>query len=57
MTTVVLTGTDAQLLVREAIRYLAAVEAFRAEGCEPSWQGEDEPAPPKRRRRRSLPVP
>jgi hypothetical protein len=56
MTTVTPTRTDVQLLLREASRYLAAVDAFRAEGCEPSWQSEGEPAPPKRRRGRALPV-
>jgi hypothetical protein len=28
---------DLDELVREVERYLAAVEAFRAEGCEPVW--------------------
>jgi hypothetical protein len=56
MTTVSPTRTDVQALLREVTRYLAAVDAFRAEGCEPSWQGEGEPAGPKRRRGRALPV-
>jgi hypothetical protein len=38
-------------LVGEAERYLAAVAAFRAEGCEPHWQLE--PAMRSRRRRPS----
>lgn len=29
--------TDAKSLIREICRYLAAVDAFRAAGCEPTW--------------------
>jgi hypothetical protein len=28
---------DAQALMREVARYLAAVDVFRAERCEPTW--------------------
>ncbi|HEX3056840.1 MAG TPA: hypothetical protein VHP82_11960 [Gaiellaceae bacterium] len=35
---------DADRLIREVQRYLRAVEAFRAEGHEPSWRAE-QPAP------------
>ena len=28
---------DAEALIREIARYLAAVDAFRAESCEPTW--------------------
>jgi hypothetical protein len=28
---------DPDVLIAEVGRYLAAVQAFRAEGCEPSW--------------------
>lgn len=31
---------DAEALADEASRYLAAVEAFRAERCEPMWRAE-----------------
>ena len=31
------TQVDADELVDEIERYLAAVETFRAEGCEPTW--------------------
>jgi len=34
---------DRGLLPREAQRYLAAVDAFRAEGRGPSWQPESGP--------------
>ena len=40
---------DAAGLMRDVERYLAAVEAFRAEGYPPSWDAEPqlpEPAPP-----------
>ena len=30
----------ASVLAREAQRYLAVVEAFRREGCEPHWRPE-----------------
>ena len=33
-----LASIDAKLLIQEVERYLAAVEAFRAEGCEPTWR-------------------
>jgi hypothetical protein len=29
---------DAKLLIQEVERYLAAVEVFRAEECEPTWR-------------------
>jgi hypothetical protein len=32
--------TSGDALIREIGRYLAAVEAFRAEGCEPRWRPE-----------------
>ena len=32
--------TDSQRLEREVTAYLAAVDAFREEGCEPSWSRE-----------------
>jgi hypothetical protein len=38
------TRLDLRLLLREAERYLAAVDTFRAEGCGPSWQSESGPA-------------
>jgi hypothetical protein len=31
---------DAKKLIREVLRYLAAVDAFRAAGCEPTWRPE-----------------
>jgi hypothetical protein len=31
---------DAQSLIREVARYLAAVDAFRDELCEPTWLAE-----------------
>ena len=31
---------DSDELLDEVARYLAAVDAFRAEGCEPSWRRE-----------------
>lgn len=34
---------DAEALICEVMRYLAAVDAFRAERCEPIWR--PEPAP------------
>jgi hypothetical protein len=30
-------NTDPQALMREILRYLAAVDVFRAEQCEPTW--------------------
>jgi hypothetical protein len=35
-----LASIDAKLLIQEVERYLAAVEVFRAEQCEPSWRRE-----------------
>ena len=32
---------ELQILMIEVERYLAAVEAFRAEGYEPRWRSED----------------
>jgi hypothetical protein len=32
--------TEVKTLIREIARYLSAVEAFRAAGCEPSWRPE-----------------
>jgi hypothetical protein len=55
MTTETPTRHDLRLLLGEARRYLAAVDAFRAEDCEPAWRREREPAPeaePFRRMRR-----
>jgi hypothetical protein len=34
---------DGTVLAAEAVRYLAAVEAFRSEGSEPRWEAEGEP--------------
>ncbi len=31
---------EVRQLLREVERYLAAVELFRAEGCQPAWRGE-----------------
>ena len=31
---------DREALIREIERYLAAVEAFRREGCPPRWRAE-----------------
>ena len=33
---------EAAELMREIERYLAAVEVFRREGCEPLWLGTDD---------------
>jgi hypothetical protein len=54
MTTQAPTRRDVQILLREARRYLAAVDEFRAEGCQPNWRPEREPAPSLRRRRSRL---
>jgi hypothetical protein len=35
---------DLDALLREVARYLAAVDAFRAHGHEPTWRPEPEPA-------------
>ena len=35
-------GFALQPLIQEIERYLAAVETFRAEECEPTWQPEPE---------------
>jgi hypothetical protein len=32
---------DIAALIEEIRRYLAAVDAFRAAGCEPTWQAHD----------------
>jgi len=32
---------DGRELLEEVRRYLAAIELFRAEGCEPRWRAED----------------
>ena len=32
---------DIAALIEEIRRYLAAVDAYRAEGCEPTWQASD----------------
>ena len=34
---------DAEALICEVMRYLAAVDAFRAERCEPIWRPEPVP--------------
>ena len=34
---------DAEALICEVMRYLAAVDAFRAERCEPMWRPEPVP--------------
>jgi hypothetical protein len=31
---------DAEPLIDEITRYLAVVDAFRAAGCDPRWEGE-----------------
>ncbi len=36
---------DAEALIREIARYLAAIDAYRAERCEPIWLPEQAPAP------------
>ena len=38
-----LTRTDVDALIAEVERYLAAVEIFRAAGCEPRWRFEYPP--------------
>ena len=43
-TTEELSQGDVDELVLEVERYVAAVEAFRAEGCEPAW-ADDEALP------------
>ena len=35
---------DAEALICEVMRYLAAVDAFRAERCEPMWRPEPVPS-------------
>jgi hypothetical protein len=45
--------TDVSALVEEIGGYLAAVELFRAEGCEPRWRVETPPPVPRRRRART----
>jgi hypothetical protein len=44
-------------LALEAQRYLAAVDAFRAEGCEPHWRPEPQNGPRRPRVSRSHPDP
>jgi hypothetical protein len=44
-------GSDAKALIDEIRRYLAAVDAFRAEGREPHWQAELDLPKPRRRAR------
>jgi hypothetical protein len=39
-----LSQKDIRQLLREVEHYLAAVDAFRSEGCEPAWQA-DPPFP------------
>ena len=51
MTTEAPTRAELQQLLLEARRYLAAVDAFRSEGCEPAWLVEREP---ERRDERSV---
>jgi hypothetical protein len=51
MTTETLTRRDVQRLIGEARRYLAAVDVFRSEGCEPAWRREHEPEPVEERQR------
>lgn len=35
-----LASIDAKVLIQEVERYLAVIEAFRAEECEPTWRRE-----------------
>jgi hypothetical protein len=37
--------------IEQVESYLAVVEAFRHEGCEPEWRPEDEFVRPRRRRK------
>jgi hypothetical protein len=48
--------TEASGLMAEVRRYLAAVEAFRAEGVEPRWEPEHELAAPARRGKQRAPA-
>jgi hypothetical protein len=34
------TPIDSKELIREIVRYLSAVDVFRAAGCEPKWRPE-----------------
>jgi hypothetical protein len=34
---------DSEVLIREVVRYLAVVDVFRAERCEPTWRPEPVP--------------
>jgi len=34
------TPIDSEALILEVLRYLAAVEVFRAAGCDPAWRPE-----------------
>jgi len=38
-----LTRTDVETLIAEVERYLAAIDTFRAAGCEPHWRFEYTP--------------
>jgi hypothetical protein len=40
------TPIDSDALIVEIMRYLAAVDAFRAEHCEPTWRPELEGSDP-----------
>lgn len=44
--------TLAAMLALEAERYLAAVDLFRAEGCDPTWRADEWSVPPRRNRSR-----
>lgn len=57
MTTEAPTRAELQQLLREARRYLAAVDAFRSEGCEPAWLVERDPKPQAERTAALVPVP
>ena len=39
-----LTRTDVEGLIAEVERYLAAIDTFRAAGCEPHWRFEYTPS-------------
>jgi hypothetical protein len=54
MTTETTVHADGAVLVAEMQRYLAAVEAFRAEGREPSWLPEQAPRRITAARRRKV---
>jgi hypothetical protein len=46
-------ATDFEALIREAMRYLAVVDGFRAEDCGPTWRPELPPRETRRPRRPS----